>query len=155
MVLGPSAVSDVVPTNHLLLPSTGEIVDLANVDGCVKALSQIRDLETRLKDAKKELTFYIIQESQRQGTKTLHVGDVTAEVKGGSGITWDVQTLEELLALGLPEDRFNKMVQPEITYKVSTLEANRIAGSNPAYKEVIDRAKQTYDKEQYVSIRRG
>lgn len=142
-----------VTGDQLVVPYSGEVVDLEEPAQCVRVLAEIRELERRLRQVKDELTFHLSEEFKRQGTKTLEFAGIRAELKGGSEIAWDIEVLEELRGLGLPEERFNKLIQAEITYKVSGAEAKRIAGANPQYAEVIERAKRHYAKPHRVYIR--
>lgn len=138
---------------ELVLSWTGEVVPLAEPDKCVRALAEIRALESKLREAKSELTFYLAQEFQRQGLKTMEFAGVKAELKGGSDVVWDIEVLEQLRDLGLPDDRFNQLVKTEITYKVDAREAKRIAAANEEYADVIERAKQPYSRPHYISIK--
>jgi len=142
-------------SEELVLPYSGQLVQFTEPDQCLQALAEIRELERKLRDAKSELTYYLTEEFKRQGTKTMHFGNVTGELKGGTELAWDLEVLDELRALGLPEERFNQLVHAEVTYKVSQLEAKRIAAANPDYAEVIERARRVYPKAQYVSVKRS
>ena len=138
---------------QLVVPHTGELVALGKPDQCVRALAEIRALESQLREAKNELTFYLAQEFQRQGLKTMEFAGVKAELRGGTEIVWNIEVLEDLRHLGLPEERFNALVRAEVSYKVNAREAQRIASSNERYAEVIARAKNVYQKPHYVSVK--
>lgn len=140
--------------NELALPTTGEIIDLDDPAACTRALAGIREVEGALRDLKQTLTDAIIAESERQGTKTIHDGTFTAEVKSGSETVWDLETLEQLRTLGLPEERFNALVTAQISYKVDGRVAKQIASANEEYEKVIAAARQVVRKPSYVSIRR-
>jgi hypothetical protein len=143
----------VVDDAKLVIPFSGEIVALTQPDQCVRALHEIRELEDKLKVAKSELTWYLTQEFRKQGTKTMEFAGLKAELRGGQGVSWDMEVLEELRALGLPEERFNELVQVEISYKVNANVAKSIAAANPEYALIIERAKRTFDTTQYVTIK--
>lgn len=140
-------------TETLVIPYSGEVISPDDAEACARKLHEIRELERRLRELKNELTFHLAQEFERQGLKTMDLNGIKAELKGGSEIAWDIEILEELRGLGLPDERFNELVRTEVTYKVSAKEANRIAAANPRYAEVIDRAKQRYSTPVYVSVR--
>lgn len=139
--------------SELVVPYSGELVPLDSPSECARVLNEIRELKKKLREAEQELTFVLTQEFQRQGLKTMELDGVKMELKGGSEIAWDLEVLEELRELGLPEDRFNDLVKAEVSYKVSAREAQRIASTNEQYAEVIERAKQRYAKPQYVTIK--
>lgn len=137
----------------LLVPMTGEMVDVADPESCLRVLSEIRTLESRLKELKSELTVALAVEFERVGTKTMHLGGMKAELKGGEETVWDVEVLEELRDLGLPGERMDALVTTEITYKVNASVAKQLASANTRYAEVIERAKTKIPKSSYVTIK--
>lgn len=141
-------------STELVLVTTGELIDLSNTRQVVDALEHIRRLEYELRETKKALTEAVAEECQKQGTKTLHLGDVSAELTGGTRVEWDMDRLAHLKDLGLPDDRWNALVTIEQTYKVNAAEAKRIASANPAYANVIETARQTVPASYRVSVRR-
>lgn len=138
----------------LVVPQSGELLALDDTAGCLRVLTEIRDLETRLREAKAELTFALSAEFSRQGTKTMEVDGIKAELRGGSEVVWDVETLGELRALGLPEDRMDQLITAEVTYRVNSNVAKQLAAANPLYASVIERAKNTVPRSSYVSIKK-
>jgi hypothetical protein len=140
---------------QLVVPPTGELISLGDAANCLRVLTEIRELETRLREAKGVLTDALAAEFSRQGTKTLELGGIKATLGANTEIVWDTEVLEELRDLGLPEERMGALVTSEITYKVNALVAKQIAAANPAYAEVIERAKTFIPKTAYVTVRRG
>lgn len=143
-----------ITSTELVLVTTGELIDLSNTRQVVDALEHIRRLEYELRETKKALTEAVAEECQKQGTKTLHLGDVSAELTGGSKVEWDMDRLAHLKDLGLPDDRWNALVTIEQTYKVNAAEAKRIAAANTAYANVIETARQVVPASYRVSVRR-
>lgn len=143
-----------ITSTELVLVTTGELIDLSNTRQVVDALEHIRRLEYELRETKKALTDAVAEECQKQGTKTLHLGDVSAELTGGSKVEWDMDRLAHLKDLGLPDDRWNALVTIEQTYKVNAAEAKRIAAANTAYANVIETARQVVPASYRVSVRR-
>lgn len=135
------------------MPQTGEVLSLDDTGGCLRVLTEIRDLETKLREAKAELTLALSAEFLRQGTKTLEVDGIKAELRGGSEVVWDVEILGELRALGLPEDRMDQLITAEVTYKVNSNVAKQLAAANPLYASVIERARSIIPRSSYVSIK--
>lgn len=138
----------------LVVPTTGEVISLDDAAGCLRALTEIRDLESRLREAKSELTSALSVEFSRQGTKTLEIEDFKAELRGGSEVVWDIEVLEELRDLGLPEDRMEALIKTEVSFRVDASQAKRIAAANPQYAEVIERARRVLPKAAYVTVAR-
>lgn len=138
--------------NDLVLPGSGELVRLTHPDECVRALSSIRDLERRLREAKQELTFVLEQEFRRTGTKTLTFGATKAELRGGKETVWDIEILQQLPELGLPQERYQDLVTEEISYKVNASVAKQLAAANEQYAEVIEAAQTVIEKQRYVKI---
>lgn len=139
----------------LIVPTSGEVIDLEDPHACLRVLTEIRDLESKLREAKGALTEALAAEFSRQGTKTLELGGVKAVLGPDSEVVWDIEVLGELRSLGLPEERMDALITTEISYKVNASVAKQLAGANPAYADVIERAKSRVPKTPYVSIKRG
>lgn len=141
---------------ELVVPTTGEVVNLDDPMSVVSALTEIRDLESRLREIKGVLTDAIVAESRRQGTKTIELPDGRkAEVKGGEEVTWDSEMLErDLRALGMPEDRIREIVVEEVAYHVDTVKAKQAARANDEYALAVDAARSVMPRRPSVSIRR-
>jgi hypothetical protein len=141
---------------EIAVPGTGELVSLEDARSCVFALDAVRDLERQIREAKAELTQAIIAHSKMQGTKTLHLEGLRAEIRGGTETVYDAEAIEEgLREAGMPEDVLAEVVVPTVTYKVDARRAERAAKANPEYAAVIEKHKSTVEKSTYVSIRRG
>ena len=141
------------PGEQLVLRHSGEVINLADARACAIALHQVRTLEGQLREAKTLLTEAISAECTRVGKKTLDLGDLRAELKTGSETVWDIETLEQLRTLGLPEDRYDELVTVEISYKVNSAVAKQLAGANEQYAAVIEAARTQIEKPSYVSLR--
>lgn len=124
----------------VVMPITGEIVDLHNPDDVARALHDVREMKRLLDDARAVLEDALRIESERQGTKTLHLADYTAVISGGEKTEYDVEELtDELQDLGLPASRVAELVIMKITYKVNQRVARSVAAANPRYADAIDR----------------
>lgn len=139
----------------LVIPSTGEVIDLDDPSACLRVLTDIRDLESRLREAKGALTDALAAEFSRQGTKTLELNGVKATIGADSEIVWDIEILGRLRDLGLPEERMDKLITAEITYRVNGGVAKQIAAANPLYADVIEQAKSRVPRTPYVSVKSG
>jgi hypothetical protein len=142
-------------STELVVHGTGEVVPLADAKRCALALSSIRKLENQLKDAKRQLIDAIVEETERQGTRTLDIGEgFKAVVSGGTDKIWDIEVLERLRDAGLPEERFNALVKTEVRFKVDAREAKRIAAANPVYAAIISDAETEVEAAYTVQVKR-
>lgn len=140
---------------HLIvLPGTGEVVDLEDILQVARALAAVRVFKARLDEARGVLEAVLVEEATRRGTKTLRLGDVTAEVGADTTTGWDVERLRAgLFRAGLPADRLNELIEETVEYKVDGRIARQIAGANPAYAKVIERCKTKVPKKPYVAVK--
>lgn len=136
----------------LLDVRTGEVLD-ATPENAVGLLRALRDYSRGVREIIKHCETILVEESRRQGTKTLRFGGYEATVKGGSDLVWDVQELMDgLRDVGCPEDRINALVTQEVSYKVSAAVARQLEAANEDYASVIDRCRHRVEKPQYVTV---
>lgn len=141
------------PRSELLDVVTGEVLP-ATTENAHRALSTIKQMEARLRDAKAVVTDFLIEESQRQGTKTFHTPDGDLVLTGGVGTEIDAQTLAQLLREeGCPEERVDEVVVAEISYKVNRSVLRQLTGANPNYKAAADLATHEVEKPYRVSVK--
>ena len=138
----------------LVLPHTGELIDLADTQSVAVALDSIRAHEQQLREIKGYLTDALVQEASRQGTKTLHLDWLDVEIGGGEEVSWDIEQLHKLQDAGLPADRFDALVRMKVEYRVSAQEAKRISALNKEYAHIIENARTIHDAPYRASIRR-
>jgi hypothetical protein len=140
---------------ELVVPGTGELVDLDDEVACVNALSAIGDFEQLIREAKRELTAAVVARSKLLGVKTFKLPDGRkASLTAGAETVYDAEAVEEgLRAAGMPEDRIREIVQETVTYRVRAVEAKRAAAANPEYARVVDEAKRVEPKTVYVNIK--
>lgn len=126
-------------STELAIPATGELVNLDDPRQVAFALDGVRDLERQLRSIKAELTRALVYESEKVGSKTIHMPGVTAVVKSGPELVYDgIAILEGLRAAGMPDDRINDIVKETVSYKVDAVKAKHAAGANPRYAAVIE-----------------
>lgn len=143
----------VAPAADILDPRTGELLDPADTVRVADLLVYLRELRATISAGVSACSQALIAEAERQGTKTLRAGGTTLEIRGGTEIVWDLEVLRELTGLGLPEERYGDLVKETVTYKVNAAVAKQIAGANPAYADVIERARSDFEKARYVSVK--
>jgi hypothetical protein len=141
---------------ELLLPFTGELVDLRDPAQVAHALDQVRDAKRRLDELRTLLEELLRAESQRQGTKTVHLdGGLTAVVSGGSRAVYDGEQLgHDLEQAGLPAVRLVQAVHPLVEWKGDARVVKQLEASNPAYAAAIARARRIEPAAWRVTVKR-
>lgn len=137
---------------ELLDVRTGELVE-ATPAKAAELLVAAREMRGRLMDLVKDCEAVLLDESRKQGTKTLHYGAETATITGGQELIWNLDILLQLRDRGLPEDRYNELVVATVTYKVNARVAAQLEAANPSYAEVIAMARSYEPKPWRVSVK--
>lgn len=141
------------PSTELAVPGIFEVVSLDDARAVAVALESLKDLRRQMRLAEAELTRALIYESQRQGTKTLHMEGVKVVLKGGSITTYDAEAIEtELREAGMPEDSIRLVVKETVSYVVDGVRAKAAASANPAYAKIIERHKTITEREASATI---
>jgi hypothetical protein len=140
---------------ELVQPFTGELIQPGDVPKLAETIDELRALRQRANDAIAAFTQAVVDESRRQGTKTLTADGWTVKLSADSEPGWDVTVLTELLDAGLPESRYRDLVAEIISYKVDANVARQIAGASDVYAEIIGRASSRIPKNPYASVTRS
>lgn len=141
---------------ELVIPMTGEVLSRDDPSSCARAYYEIKELEAKLKMLRGALAEVIMEESVKQGSKTLHFEQgMTAKISTPMEIQWDHEVLAELLEAGLPGDRYEALVKEEVSYKVDGSVIRELEGANPVYAEIIGRARTRFPRTPSVSITPG
>jgi hypothetical protein len=139
----------------MLVPVTGELVDLRDVAAVALAVDAIRAAKHQLDAARQTLELVLRLEALKQGTKTLHLDGLDVVISGGEKTEYDCELLQQLLQeAGLPENRIREAIVETVSYKVDGRVARQLAGANPAYRAALERAQQTVPIPWRVAIRR-
>ena len=134
-------------------PLTGELVPASDTPGIAAALHALREYKGRVEGAMREATQILVDESRRQGTKTLRLGDVTAEIRGGPQTTYDVEMLRlELDRVGCPQERLDELIKIEVAYRVDGRVARQLANANPDYARAIEKARLVVEKPYWAKV---
>lgn len=143
-------------SEELVLPVTGEVIDLNDEVACAVAMDDLSVMLGRIYDARRALGAAIAERARILGTKSITLpGGRKAVVTGGPEKQYDAEAIErELRAAGLPEERVRQVVREEITHTVRAVEAKRVAGANEEYAEIIERNTTEITKPYSVTIRR-
>ena len=141
---------------ELVVPLTGELVALADPAQVVRVLDQVREMKRQLDEVRAVLEDALRLESERQGTKTLHLDGLTAVISGGEKVEYEIEELsDELLDLGLPSSRIAELVVATITYRIDQRVAKQLAAANPRYAEAIERHRRLVPDRWRVSVKKG
>jgi hypothetical protein len=134
----------------LVLPHTGELINLNDAPVVAGHLRELRDLESKIREAKGILTDALVAESQRQGTKTMYLEGVgKVELTGGPGseVQWDLDILSMLVDAGLPQDRYDALVTTNVSFSVNSAVAKQLeASGNERYRELVQMARKRADR---------
>lgn len=145
-------------TDLVLIPHTGELVNLDDPSACAVALDELRTLEGKIKDLKATLADAISQYAEHAGAgKTLNLtGGVRAILRNDKQVVWDAQQLEtDLRAAGMPEERIREIVVEEVSYKVAANEAKKAASVNQAYAQAVADARHEIPQRASITVQRA
>jgi hypothetical protein len=143
-------------TRSFVVPVIGEVVELGEPAQVALALEAVRDAKRQLDEARTVLEDALRVESERHGTRTLHLGELDAVVSGGERVEYDVLELaDELRAAGLPEQRLGELIVQTVSYKVGARAARSVAASNPRYAAALERCRRVVPAATRVVIKRG
>ena len=138
--------SDLSPRASFPDVVTGEALP-ATPSNAHHVLSQIAEMEAKLRTLKAHITDWVLEESQRQGTKTLYVESGKVVLEGGPETVVDGHDLALLLRdSGLPEERIAEVVEEIVTYKVNRRVLNQMAGANENYRVAAEMTTTTVEK---------
>ena len=131
-------------TPQIVVPLTGQVVNLREPFEVAAALEDVREVKRQLDELRALLEGVLRLEAQKQGTKTLHLGSLDAVVSGGEKSDYDSELLAELLRdAGLPEERISEAIVETVSYKVNQLVLRQLAAANPDYAAAIELSKST------------
>lgn len=142
--------------HELVVPGTGEVIDLEDEIACCRALHDLNRMEQMIRTAKRELAYAITERSRVLGTKTITLpSGEKAQVGSDRETVYDAQAIEEgLRAAGMPEQRIQEIIETTVTTRVRAVEAKRAAAANPEYARVIETNRREHEKTPSVSFRR-
>lgn len=139
----------------LVIPSTGEIVDLSEPRAVADAVAELEALERQVRAQKDRLRDLLVAESRRLGTKTLRWGKREVTIKGGSMTVYDADAIEaELLEAGMPAEQVAEIVVEKVTIekRVDARRAKRAADVNPEYAAILERHSTVVEQRHSVTV---
>ena len=126
----------------------------ASLDNAARVLEAAREMKRKLNLVVAEATSYLMEQSQREGTKTFHTAHGNATLSGGPTVEYDPTALMHGLGqAGCPEARITEAVTPEVTYKVNRSVLRQLAAANQKYDLAIRQAEYTVEKPYRVSVK--
>jgi len=111
---------------YLTMPHSGELIKLADARLMLiaEAVTEIRELESRLREAKAILAAEVCRRADLQRTWTLHDGPVKVSVPSDALVSvWDtdalLEVLDDMVSAGeISTDAMNRAIQARVDYKV-------------------------------------
>jgi hypothetical protein len=139
-----------------VVPFSGELIELGDPVQVAAALESVRRMKRDLDEVRTVFEDALRYESERAGSRTLQLGDLTAVVSGGEKVEYDaVELAAGLRAAGLPEPRLAELIVETVTYRVDQRVARSVAASNPTYAAALARCRRTVPAPWRVAIKRG
>jgi hypothetical protein len=139
----------------IVVPLTGELIDLYDLNRVAGGIEQVRDLKRQLDELRGLLERVLRLRSRELGTKTLHLDGVDVTISGGSRLEYDLELLaQRLRAGGLPESRLERLIVATVTYKIDHRVARELRGANPAYAAALAEARRDVPAPWRVTVRR-
>lgn len=145
-----------VGTDLVPLPD-GQLVDLADPTAVALAISDLRQLEAQIREAKAVLVDAIHQYVGAAGKgKTVDLPDgIRVVVKNDRKVLWDAQQLEaDLREAGMGEERIREIVVEEVSYTVAAAEARKAASVNERYAHAVAEARKEIPQRPSVTVER-
>lgn len=136
----------------LVVPGSGEVVDLANPDDATRAWLKLDELGKQVNAAKTFVKRALVQHARDSGALTMRVASGEVKVGEPVDITWNLAVLRELRTAGLPDSRWNELVTETVDVKVSATVARQIAKAKPEYAAIVARAETRTPKAETVTV---
>jgi hypothetical protein len=145
--------SDLTKFQGLLDVQTGELLE-PTADNAVRALHAARAHKAHVNEVINEVTAFLVELSEHQGTKTLHGDAETITLNGGPTVEYDQPTLvTELQEAGCPQSRIDAALPMVVMYKVDRSVLRQLAAANPKYRAAIERAEIEVEKPYRASVK--
>lgn len=136
----------------LLDVTSGELLE-PSVSNAARVINAARTMKANIQEVVREATAYLVEESTRRGTKTLHDENETVTVTGGTSVEYDAADLIELLTdAGCPQDRIDSAITMVVTYKVDRRVLRQLAAANPEYRAAIELCAREVEKPYQASV---
>jgi len=130
-------------TTEIVLPGTGEIVDVSKPDQAAHALDEIDRMRYGISALRDYVVGFLVEESIRRGKKTLRFDGLRFDivVTHGTEKVYDVAKVRELLKqAGCPDDRMAELIK--VDYSVDGNVANQLAAANTRYAAALAGARE-------------
>lgn len=141
-----------VDASLILNPATGEIADANDPAQVITILASLRDLIAVAVEQRRNAEAALAEHARTLGTRTFEIDGQKVEVRGGDRVEYDPDILEQLLDVGLPEERWNALVKLEVKTKIDGHVARQLAGANERYAAIVEKAKTVVPGNLYVKV---
>ena len=131
-------------TNEVVNILTGELIEADDYQALAQAWASMQEYRLRLSDAMRGITEILVQEAARRGSREIE--GLTVEQK--TTYSWQMPSLEQLLAAGLPQDKWDEIVTPQPP-KVDARKMLAVGRVNPEYQSIIEGSYEA-DTKRYV-----
>lgn len=138
--------------DELLNPMTGELIARTDLAAVSSTINDLRELKRNVDAAIAAFSDAAVEESKRVGARTLLADGMKVTISSDKELVWDVEKLADLVAAGLPQERYEQLVTAVVSYKVDGAVARQISGASDTYKAIVEAAKRYEPKRQYVSV---
>lgn len=139
-------------STDLVVPGTGEVVDLSDADAAAVAWTRLTDLARQVREAQFVVRSALLEHAATFGANTFRVEHAEVKVSRSDELSWDLGILRELRDEGLPDERWDELVQSTVDIKVNAVVARQIAKANPTYAAIVARAETRHPKNPTVSV---
>lgn len=133
-------------------PMSGELVDITDLRAAAEFLERLRQSKQMFDAAIRQVSDALAAEFERQGTRTINAGAYDLEQKETAGYEWDEEEAQKLLDAGLPPERYAELAVQTVVTKFDQRVARQLE-TNPAYREIIERARRRVVKSVRVDVR--
>jgi hypothetical protein len=155
--------SSTLTVQNVIHPFTGETFDLSvsTTDDLASFLTEVREYESRLKEAKRIVTDETLRRLDERASWTLRTPDYTLKAPSPApGEEWDEIALRsdlwQLVDDGvITEDAAGAAVETVVSYKVKTAGVNALRKLGGRVAETVNRHCREVEKRRYVTVTRN
>lgn len=139
--------------SELVDVETGETLEVT-AGNAARVIAAARRMKDRIQTVIDDATAVLRLQSALEGTKTLETEHGKVTLSGGEAVEYDaIDLMEALREAGCPEERIEKAVVAEITYKVNRSVLRQLAAANEDYRAAVELAERRVVKPYRASVK--